>query len=167
MLAREWLALKQGEWTPGQYTKERDWLENHAFPWLGHPPVADLGVAEIRPLLVHVVKRGHIEQAHRLRHQLSRVFRFAVATERATRDPAADLRDTLPARQPKNYPTITDPLKVGELLRAMDGFTGIRWTKNCPPRTHALPARQFPRSSGYFLIARKRRRGGAGLPARC
>jgi integrase len=70
------------------------------------------------------VKRGHIEQAHRLRHQLSRVFRYAVATERAIRDPAADLRDTLPSRQPKNYPTIIDPAQVGELLRAMDGFTG-------------------------------------------
>jgi integrase len=124
VVAREWLALKQREWTPGQYAKEHDRLENHAFPWIGHQPVADLGVAEIRPLLAHIVKRGHIEQAHRLRHQLSRVFRYAVATERASHDPAADLRDTLPARQPKNYPTIIDPAQVGELLRAMDGFTG-------------------------------------------
>ena len=124
VVAREWLALKQREWTPGQYAKEHDRLENHAFPWIGHQAVADIGVAEIRPLLAHIVKRGHIEQAHRLRHQLSRVFRYAIATERATRDPAADLRDTLPARQPKNYPTIIDPAQVGELLRAMDGFTG-------------------------------------------
>ncbi|HUX24820.1 MAG TPA: hypothetical protein VMV87_09415 [Burkholderiales bacterium] len=51
---------------------------------------------------VKLVKQGHIEQAHRLRHQLSRVFRFAVATERASRDPAADLRDTLPSRNPQN-----------------------------------------------------------------
>jgi len=124
VVAREWLALKQRAWTPGQYAKEHDRLENHAFPWIGHQPVADIGVAEIRPLLAHIVKRGHIEQAHRLRHQLSRVFRYAVATERASRDPAADLRDTLPARQPQNYPTIIDPTQVGELLRAMDGFTG-------------------------------------------
>lgn len=103
--------------------KRRDRLENHAFPWLGHLPVADVGVAESRPLLAYVAKRGHIEQAHR--HRLSRVFRYAVATERAVLGPAADQRDTLPARQPTNCPTITDPLKVGELLRAMDGFTGI------------------------------------------
>lgn len=124
VVAREWLELKQREWTPGQYAKELDRLENHAFKWIGHLPVAEIGVAEIRPLLAHVVKRGHIEQAHRLRHQLSRVFRFAVATERASRDPAADLRETLPARQPQNYPTITDPVQVGELMRAIDGFTG-------------------------------------------
>lgn len=124
VIAREWLEVKQPEWTPGQFGKERDRLENHAFPRIGALPIADIGVAEIRPLLTHVVKQGHIEQAHRLRHQLSRVFRFAVATERATRDPAADLRDTLPARNPKNHPTITDPAKVGELMRAIDGFNG-------------------------------------------
>lgn len=124
VVAREWLAIKKPEWTPRQYAKEHDRLKNHAFPWIGRLAVADLGVAEIRPLLKRIVDRGHIDQAHRLRHQLSRVFRFAIASERASRDPAADLRDTLPSRQPKNYPTITDPAQVGELLRAMDGFTG-------------------------------------------
>ena len=124
VIALEWLAVKQPEWTPGQFGKERDRLENHVFPRIGALPIANIGVAEIRPLLAHVVKQGHIEQAHRLRHQLSRVFRFAVATERASRDPAADLRDTLPARNPKNHPTITDPKQVGELMRAIDGFTG-------------------------------------------
>lgn len=124
VVAREWLALKQREWTTTQYGKEHDRLENHAFPWIGPLPVSDVGVAEIRPLLNRLVKRSHIEQAHRLRHQLSRVFRYAVATERALRDPAADLRDTLPARQPQNYPTIIDPAQIGELMRAIDSFNG-------------------------------------------
>ena len=124
VIAREWLEVKRPEWTRGQFGKERDRLENHAFPRIGTLPIADIGVAEVRPLLTHLVKQGHIEQAHRLRHQLSRVFRFAVATERANRDPAADLRDTLPARNPKNHPTITDPTQVGELMRAIEGFTG-------------------------------------------
>lgn len=124
VIAREWLAVKEPEWTPKQFAKERDRLENHAFPRIGTLPVAGIGVAEIRPLLTHLVKQGHIEQAHRLRSQLSRVFRFAVATERAGRDPAADLRDTLPARNRKNYPTLTNPVQVGELIRAFDGFTG-------------------------------------------
>ncbi len=123
-VAREWLAVKKPEWTAGQFLKECGRLENHAFPRIGGLPVSDIGVAEIRPLFAHLVKQGHIEQAHRLRHQLSRVFRFAVATERASRDPAADLRDTLPSRNPQNHPTITDPERVGELMRAIDGFTG-------------------------------------------
>lgn len=124
VIAREWLAVKEPEWTSKQFEKERDRLQNHAFPQIGGKSIAELRVSDIRPLLTHQVNQGHIEQAHRLRHQLSRVFRFAVATERAERDPAADLRDTLPARNPKNHPTITDPAKVGELMRAMEGFTG-------------------------------------------
>lgn len=123
-VAREWLELKAHEWTARQLGKERDRLENHAFPWIGRMPIADIGVPEIRPLLARVVKRGHVEQSHRLRHELSRVFRFAIATERAIRDPAADLRETLPARQKKNFPTITDPKQVGELLRAIDAYSG-------------------------------------------
>ncbi len=124
VLAREWLAVKQPEWTPGQYGKERDRLENHAFPRIGALPIANIGVAEIRPLLAHVVKQGHIEQAHRLRHQLSRVFRFAIATGRASRDLPRTCATRCRRRQPKNHPTITDPAQVGELMRAIDGFTG-------------------------------------------
>lgn len=123
-VAREWLAIKAPEWTARQLQKETDRLKNHAFPWIGKLPIAGIGVADIRPLLSRVSKRGHADQAHRLRSQLSRVFRFAVVSERAERDPAHALRDTLPARQKRNYPTIIDPAKLGELLRAMDAFSG-------------------------------------------
>ena len=82
VVAREWLAVKAHEWTVRQHDKERDRLQNHAFPWIGKLPVTEIGVAEIRPLLDRIAKRGHLEQAHRLRFQLSRVFQFAVATER-------------------------------------------------------------------------------------
>lgn len=123
-IALEWLEVKAHDWTGLQLEKERDRLENHAFPWIGKLPAASIGVAEIKPLLTALVRRGHIDQAHRLRQELSRIFRFAVATERATRDPAHDLQDTLPARSKKNYATITDPTKVGELMRAISGFEG-------------------------------------------
>ena len=75
-------------------------------------------------MLSRILDRGHDEQARRLRHQLSRVFRFAIASERAQNNPAGALRETLPSRRQKNYPTITDPAKVGELLRAIDAFSG-------------------------------------------
>ena len=124
VIAREWLAVKSHEWTERQHAKERARLEKHAFPWIGAKPVAELGVATIRPLIDRVAKAGHLEQAHRLRFQLSRVFQFAVATGRAERDPAADLKAVLPSRRKQNFATITDPKRVGELLRAIDGFTG-------------------------------------------
>jgi integrase len=123
-VADDWLAVRKHGWTPLQHVKEKGRLENHAYPWIGALPVAELGVLEVRPLLDRLVKAGHIEQAHRLREQLSRVFRHAVANEQASRDPAHDLRDSLPARVYRRYATITEPAKVAELLRAIDGFGG-------------------------------------------
>ena len=123
-IAEEWLEVKASSWTKKQLDKERARLKNHAYPWIGRLPIADIGVVEIRPLLARLVKRGYVEQAHRLREELSRVFRFAVASERAERDPAADLRDTLPHRPINNYANITVPDQVGELMRAIDAFSG-------------------------------------------
>lgn len=123
-IAREWLAVRKPGWTDKQFSKEESRLENHAFPWIGRTPVREIGVAGIRPLLDRVRLRGHLEQAHRLRFQLSRVFQYAVATERADRDPAADLKAVLPTRTKQNYPSITDATQVGKLLAAIDGFGG-------------------------------------------
>lgn len=137
LVAREWLDVKAHGWTSRQLIKERARLENHAFPWVGKLPTGDIGVAEIKPLLSRIIKRGHIDQAHRLQQQLSRIFRYAIATERAERDPAADLRDMLPAHSQKNLAHITDPVKVGELLRAIDNFSGT-YTVSCALKLAAL-----------------------------
>lgn len=120
----DWLAVRAHGWTPLQSKKEKGRLENHAYPWIGALPISEVGVSEIRPLLDRLVKAAHLEQAHRLREQLSRVFRHGVANEKASRDPAHDLGDSLPARVYRRFPTITDPAKVAELLRAIDGFGG-------------------------------------------
>ena len=124
VVAREWLEVKAHEWTTRQHDKELARLEKHAFPWVGGKPAAELGVADNRPLLERVKQAGHLEQARRLRFQLSRIFQFAVATERAERDPAADLKAVLPSPRKKNFATITEPARIGELLRAIDGFGG-------------------------------------------
>lgn len=123
-IAREWLAVKEHEWTEKQFLKEQARIENHATPYIGGRSIADLGVMDIRPLIDRLVRANHLEQAHRLRFQLSRVFKFAIATERAARDPAADLSAVLPSRRKQRHPTITDPDTIGQLLRCIDGFEG-------------------------------------------
>jgi integrase len=122
--ADDWLRVRRPGWTPLQFDKERKRLENHAFPWIGSLPIGDVGVPEVRGLLERIVRAGHVEQAHRLREQLSRVFRHAVANEWAAKDPAHALRDSLPPRVYRRYATMTDPEQVAELLRAIDGFSG-------------------------------------------
>ena len=55
---------------------------------------------------------------------VGRVFRYAIATGRAKHDISMDLRGALAPRATRNHPSITDPVKVGQLLRAIDGYEG-------------------------------------------
>ncbi len=127
VVAREWLLVRKPGWTDGNLAKEQARLENHGFRYIGGKPVDSLGVADIRPVIERLTKAGHLEQAHRLRFQLSRIFKYAVATGRAERDPAGDLSEALPSRRDtvkQRYPTLTDPKRIEDLLRAIHGFTG-------------------------------------------
>lgn len=123
-IAREWLAVRAHGWTEKNLQKMTDRLQNHAFPAIGATPISQLGVSDIRPLLTRLVDRGFIEQAHRVCSTISRVFRYAMALEKADRNPADALSDTLPPRPKRNFAHITDPKKIGELLRAIHGYSG-------------------------------------------
>lgn len=57
------------------------------------------------------------------------MFRYAIATGRAERDPSADLRGALPPMKPQHMATMTDPKQIGELLRAIDGYESHLITK--------------------------------------
>ncbi len=123
-VAREWLALNEGKWaeTTHRHIKER--LENNAFPWLGERPVADITARELLAVLNKTVERGRIDTAQRVRSDCGRVFRYAVATGRAERDPTGDLAGALPAAKTTHRATLVEPKQVGELLRAIDAYTG-------------------------------------------
>jgi integrase len=78
--------------------------------------------------LLEVLKRieakGVIDTAHRTRDVCGRIFRYAIATGRAKHDIAADLVGALAPRTTQHLAAITDPAKVGALLRAIDGYDG-------------------------------------------
>ena len=99
-------------------------LERDLFPWIGKRPIADIKAPELLAVLRRVESRGALESAHRIRTICGQVFRYAVATGRAERDPAADLRGALPQPQEKHMAAITEPAKVAELLRVIDGYQG-------------------------------------------
>jgi integrase len=67
---------------------------------------------------------GTIETAHRVHQIIGQIFRYGVATGRATRDPSADLRGALQAVKEKHFASITDTKQLGGLLRAIDSYTG-------------------------------------------
>jgi integrase len=99
-------------------------LERDVLPWIGKRPIAEIKAPEVLKVLQRVESRGTLETAHRIRTICGQVFRYAVATGRAERDPATDLRGALPQPQEKHRAAITEPRKAGELLRAIDGYQG-------------------------------------------
>lgn len=104
--------------------KKTRWLFSLMEGHLGHRPIADITPAELLTTLQKVEKKGHLETARRMRSLASRVFRYSVATSRATADPAALLRGALVAPKATHYSAIVDPKEVGALLRAIDGYSG-------------------------------------------
>ncbi|MCA1851846.1 MAG: tyrosine-type recombinase/integrase [Beggiatoa sp.] len=123
-VAREWFAKHAPRWAPGHADMFIRRLERDIFPWLGNHPIRDVTAAELLACLRRIEDRGVIETAHRTLRNCGRVFRYAIATGRAERDPAADLRDALAPVKEKHHAAITDPKAIGALLCAIDGYQG-------------------------------------------
>ncbi len=123
-VAREWYAKNLPTWAASHSDNLRARLENDVFPWIGGRPIAEITAPELLALLRRIENRGAIETAHRVRGDCGRIFRYAIATGRADRDPAADLRGALQPVRPVHFAAVTEPKEIGALLRAMDGYEG-------------------------------------------
>jgi integrase len=121
-IGREWLASQDvAEVTA---TKSRWVLETFLFPDLGKRPVREITPRELLDVLRKVEKTGKLETAKRARIKAGQVIRYAILEGKADSDPTLSLRGALKAPQVKHHAAITEPAGVGELLRAIDGFTG-------------------------------------------
>lgn len=124
VIAREWYAKYQPTWAASHSTVIRARLERDVFPYLGQEPVDKIKAPDILRLLRQVESRGALESARRIKIIIGQILRYAVATGRADRDAAADLKGALPPAKEKHFAAITEPVKFGALLRAIDGYNG-------------------------------------------
>ncbi|WP_265946294.1 tyrosine-type recombinase/integrase [Dechloromonas sp. A34] len=124
VIAREWFAKHRDTWAASHADKIIARLENDVFPWLGGKAIAEITAPNVLEVLRRIEKRGTLDTAHRAKGNISQVMRYAIATGRAERDPCPDLRGALPPVKESNFASITEPAKVAELLRAIDGFSG-------------------------------------------
>jgi integrase len=121
-VAREWmdgLAV-----APITSAKNRWLFESFLFPDLGTRPIAEITPRELLTVLRKVEKTGKLETAMRARVKAGQVFRYAIQEGRAETDPTLALRGALKSPKPKHRAGITEPRRIGELLRAIDGFSG-------------------------------------------
>jgi len=124
LIAKEWHKRFFSTWSVRYAETLMSRLELYIFPWIGKRPIAEIKAPELLAVLRRIESRGILDTTQRVRIICGQVFRYAVVTGRAERDPTTDLKGALPQPQKTNRAAITEPKKVGKLLRAIDGYQG-------------------------------------------
>jgi len=123
-VAREWYAKYSTNWTADHGERIIRRFERDMFPRIGDKPIGGITAPELLSVIQRIEKRGALETAHRALGNCGQVFRYAIATGRAERDPSGDLRGALPPAKGEHFAAVTEPKKVAEILRAIDGYKG-------------------------------------------
>ncbi len=128
-VAEEWLEKFQHEWTESHHKGISGRIRRELFPWLGERPVGKISAPELFACLRRIEARGHLENAHRTLTNAGQVFMYAIATGRADRNPAADLKGAIPRPLVKHMAAILEPKQVGILISAINGYSGSPITR--------------------------------------
>lgn len=124
-VARRWLEKTAADRAATTQKKNTAWLANDVFPEIGSMPISTIRPKHLLVPLQKIQARGAIESAHKVKQLCGQVFRYAVAAELAERDITSGLGDALVSAPVSHYPAITDPARVGALLRAIDSYEGF------------------------------------------
>ena len=123
-VACEWYAKHEPNWRKGHADRVITRLKKDVFPWIGSKPIADITAPLVLDTIRRVEARGALDTAHRVLGFCGQVFRYAIATGRATYNPAGDLRGALPPAKKTHFAAVTEPNEVREVLQALDGYEG-------------------------------------------
>lgn len=123
-VAKEWFERFSPKWVAGHSDKLIRRLELYIFPWIGSRPIGKIEAPEMLACIRRIEAKGNLETAHRALQLCGRIFRYAVATSRASRDPSGDLRGAIPAANETHLASFTDPKQLAGLLRAIHSYKG-------------------------------------------
>ncbi len=128
-IALEWHNKLKSKWSADHADRKWHYLEKDVFPVFGNTPIKNITPRELLTLFEKIQARGAIDVAHRVKGLCGEVFRYGIHTGKCDRDPTQDLKGVLAPKRNKHMATITAPEKIGELLRAIDGYEGDITTK--------------------------------------
>ena len=124
IVAREWHAHHEHEWTPKYCEQILSRLEADLFPTLGPKSIAQISSQEALATLRRVEARGVLETTRRLKQYSSAIFRYAIAAGYCTHDPVAPLRGALKTPPRPVHHKALDRSDVGEFLRSLEVYDG-------------------------------------------
>lgn len=123
-VGREWYSKQSLNFSADHAKNVLSRLERIIYPAIGSIPVGEVKPRDLLDVVNPIEARGALETAHRVMQVCGNIFRYAIKLDLAERDITADMRGLIAPRQETHHPTITEPTKVGELMRAIDGFKG-------------------------------------------
>jgi len=142
LVAREWLSQQEKVWAESHSKRVVRRLEQDIFPSLGSRPISQIEAPELLLALRKIEHRGAVESAHRALATCGQIFRFAIATARAQRDPSRDLRGALSPIKQSHFAATTDPAGVAEILKVISGYKGtdiVRLALQLAPHVFVRP----------------------------
>ncbi|MEI8169833.1 MAG: integrase arm-type DNA-binding domain-containing protein [Rhodoferax sp.] len=128
-IALEWHETKVSGWSTVHADTTMERMEKNIFPWLGARPLTDIEAPEVLTTLKRIESRGAIDTTHRVKSIMSTVFRYAIATGRAIRNPAADVGVALKTTVKGHHPAITEPKRFAQMLRDIYAYSGSNITR--------------------------------------
>ena len=123
-VAEEWLGI-QKDLSAGTVDQVRTRLTTYLYPKIGHHKVGSIEPTDLLAALKSIEAKGRHDTAHRCKSVAGRVFRYAIATGRARRDPSADLKGALASVSATHHAALTAPRDVGKLMDAIEGYAGF------------------------------------------
>jgi integrase len=142
-VAREWYGSHECKWADSYSDHIIRRFERDIFPWIGKTPVKKVKPADLLACLKRIEARGTRETARRVYQNICWVFRHAAATGRLIHDPSAPLKGALLPTNEKHLASITNPKEFGQLLRAIDAYSGshtVRTALRLAPLVFVRPA---------------------------
>lgn len=132
VVAKQWMEKIAPTRTASTQEKVQRWLDQNLIPVIGKKPIAEIKPRDVLAAMQKMEARGAVESAHRVKQLCGQIFRFAVALDLVERDVTVDLRGALAPTVRRNFSAITEPKRVGALMRAIYDYHGF------PPAVAAL-----------------------------
>tara|TARA_R100001163_G_C5050452_1_gene187335 strand:+ start:219 stop:1418 length:1200 start_codon:yes stop_codon:yes gene_type:complete len=124
IIANEWFDVKIKPQSEAHAKRTGSILKNHLMPHLANRPMVNVTPPELLGVLRLIEGQGSINTAHRAKQIAGQIYRYAIASGRAERDPSADLAGAMVAHKTKHFAAVTEPADVAKLMIAIDGYQG-------------------------------------------
>lgn len=127
-VAREWFEKNKAKWKVrhSRYIIKR--LEQNLFPLIGFRPVNKINAPELLSVIQTIEKRGAFDIAKRALQASGQIFRYAIATGRAERDVAADLKGALTATKSISHAKLEEK-ELPKFLKELENYDGEYQTR--------------------------------------